>query len=198
LSKSTTKAKKLKAVANPKEAIRDLTKAKSPKAKEPIMKRPKGRPSDYSVEMATQICSRMAEGKSLRSICEADDMPDKSTVFRWLHAHEEFQDQYARAMAARTDAMAEELLEIADDGKNDTYTEDDGHKTVNHDHIQRSRLRVDTRKWLMARMAPKKYGDRVTNEMIGDKDNPLVNHHVVQVEFVEANGGPPANEEDQL
>ena len=160
--------------------------SKSPKAKKPDAAKSKGgRPSDYSVETATRLCSLMAEGKSLRSICEAADMPDKSTVFRWLNTHEEFQDQYARAMAARTDAMAEELLEIADDGKNDVTIED-GREVVNHEHIQRSRLRVDTRKWLMARMAPKKYGDRVTNELIGDKDNPLQNHHLVEVQFVSA------------
>jgi len=67
------------------------------------------RPSDYSPELTAVICARMAEGVSLRSICLADDMPDKATVFRWLAAHKEFRDQYARARECRADAMAEEI-----------------------------------------------------------------------------------------
>jgi hypothetical protein len=132
-----------------------------------------GRPSDYTPELATLICTLMVEGNSLRSICERDGMPDKSTVFRWLAAHRDFQDQYARAMYARADVYAEEIIEISDDGRNDTYTDDNGHEMTNHDVIARSRLRVDTRKWLMARMAPKKYGDRLTQVQAGDPENPV-------------------------
>ena len=73
------------------------------------------RPSPHSPDLTSVICARMAEGVSLRSICLADDMPDKATVFRWLAAHKEFRDQYARAREARADAMAEEILEISDD-----------------------------------------------------------------------------------
>jgi hypothetical protein len=127
----------------------------------------------YTPEMATLICSLMAEGSSLRSICERDGRPDKSTVFRWLAVRKDFQDQYARAMYARADVYAEEIIEISDDGRNDTYEDEDGHETTNHDVIAQSRLRVDTRKWLMARMAPRKYGDRVTQVQAGDPENPV-------------------------
>lgn len=58
------------------------------------------------------------------------------------------------------DRMAEEILQIADDGRNDTYEDADGHERTDSDVIQRSRLRVDTRKWLMSKLAPKKYGDK--------------------------------------
>jgi hypothetical protein len=87
-------------------------------------------------------------------------MPDARSVFRWLAANEDFRQQYARAREAQADFMAEEILQIADDGRNDTYQTDDG-EFVNHDVIARSRLRVDARKWLAAKMAPKKYGDKI-------------------------------------
>ncbi|KRR21895.1 hypothetical protein [Bradyrhizobium retamae] len=127
-----------------------------------------GRPSDYSPELVAVICARMAEGVSLRSICLADDMPDKATVFRWLAAHKEFRDQYARAREARADAMAEEILEISDDDSDDAITDPEtGATRINAEFVARSRLKVDTRKWLMARMAPKVYGDKVTQELQG-------------------------------
>lgn len=106
----------------------------------------KGRPSDYNEDIAAYICSEIASGRSLRSICDDDGMPNKATVFRWLSKHEIFRDQYARAQEDRTAAMAEDILEIADDeGIAD---------------VQRAKLRVDARKWLMSKMAPKKYGDK--------------------------------------
>ncbi|HCE6991259.1 TPA: hypothetical protein NOV39_001187 [Pseudomonas aeruginosa] len=72
-----------------------------------------------------------------------------------------------RAREAQADTLAEEILQIADDGSNDTYTDDEGRTHVDYDHISRSKLRVDARKWLASKMAPKKYGDRITNEHTG-------------------------------
>ena len=99
-----------------------------------------------------------------------------STVFLWIGKNEKFSEQYARAVESRTDYMSEEILEIADDGTNDYRTYEKDGKTVSavdHDHIQRSRLRVDTRKWLMAKMAPKKYGDFQRTEVTGKDGAPL-------------------------
>lgn len=112
-----------------------------------------GRPTDYSEEVAAHICSEIASGRSLRSVCEDEGMPDKSTVFRWLSKHETFRDQYARAQEDRTAAMAEDILEIADQ-----Y--DNAQDKVDVEHIQRAKLRIDARKWLMSKMAPKRYGDK--------------------------------------
>src|SRR4051794_16693229 len=75
-----------------------------------------------------------------------------------------------RARAAQADHFADEIIAIADDTSGD-WIERDGELMVNHEHIQRSRLRVDARKWLMARMAPKKYGDKVV--LAGDAENPM-------------------------
>ncbi|MHC2462104.1 terminase small subunit-like protein [Bradyrhizobium embrapense] len=143
------------------------------------------RPSDYSLELAALICDRMAEGESLRTICKAEDMPARSTVFLWLAAHKEFSDLYARATDARAHLLAEEILEISDDGRNDTYKDDDGHVITDHDVIARSRLRVDSRKWLAARLAPRKYGDRVLQEHTG-ADGGAIKQEVTRIELVAA------------
>jgi hypothetical protein len=115
----------------------------------------------YDPDMASCICVEIASGRSLRDICSKEGMPDKATVFRWLAAHEDFRDQYARAREAQADAMLEDILEIADDGMNDSYTDEEGNVRTNQDVIARSRLRVDARKWAMSKMAPKKYGDKL-------------------------------------
>lgn len=138
----------------------------------------RGRPSEYTAAIAAEICGRLANGESLREICASDDMPGKSTVFNWLAAHKEFVDQYARAREAQVEHWADEIVEIADDGTNDWIERQnsDGstYEAVNSDHINRSRLRVDARKWLMSKLAPKKYGDKITQEVTGANGAPLV------------------------
>lgn len=119
-----------------------------------------GRPSDYTVEMADRICSELSDGKSMRAVCSPGDMPDKATVFRWIRTNEEFRNQYARAKEESADALTDEMLDIADDTANDyTKTDEEGVK-LNPENIQRSRVRIDTRKWLASKLKPKKYGDR--------------------------------------
>jgi len=73
-----------------------------------------GRPTSYNDKIAEKICSLIAEGNSLRSICKRNEMPDKATVMRWLGVHREFSDQYARARESQADKLFEECLEIAD------------------------------------------------------------------------------------
>ncbi len=121
----------------------------------------KGRPSLYTEPLAAKICRRLAQGESLRAICADKAMPSAETVRRWLIDNEDFCAQYVRAREVQADRFAEEILEIADDASDDWSTDKDGKKTLDHEHVQRSRLRIDTRKWLMARMAPKKYGDKM-------------------------------------
>lgn len=128
-------------------------------------------PSEYSEETASRICAEIASGRSLRSICKDDDMPAASTVFLWLSKFPSFSEQYTHAREAQAEAMAEDILEIADDGTND-YTKKVGADgstadVLNGEHIQRSRLRVDARKWLMAKMAPKKYGEKLDLNVAG-------------------------------
>lgn len=125
-----------------------------------------GRHSEYTEEVADQICEQLASGKSLVAICKRDDMPSAATVFRWLASDQnaDFRDRYARAREAQADAIFDECLDIADDGSND-FMDEDG--KYNGDAVQRSRLRVDTRKWMAGKLAPKKYGDKLDVEQNG-------------------------------
>lgn len=108
--------------------------------------------------IADRICERLVEGESLRKVCLSDNMPAASTVFKWLASTEQFAEQYARAREAQADTLADEILDIADDGSNDYMGEDE---TYNGDAVQRSKLRVDARKWIAAKLKPKKYGDKI-------------------------------------
>ncbi|WP_336803603.1 ubiquitin carboxyl-hydrolase [Erwinia aphidicola] len=112
-----------------------------------------GRPSDYLPEVAADICSLLADGESLRKVCERPGMPDKATVFRWLAKHDEFRDQYAKATETRADAIFEEMFDIADEVAEEAAA------------VGKARLRIDTRKWALARMNPKKYGDKVSQDI---------------------------------
>jgi len=136
---------------------------------------PAGRPSKYSDALADKICEEIVQGKGIVSICESDDMPEPMTVFRWLNTKEDFCYKYTRAKELQAEKMADDILQIADDGSNDTYMtgEDGDEERVNHDHINRSRLRVDTRKWLMSHYAPKKYSDRIQQELSGKNGGPV-------------------------
>lgn len=135
-----------------------------------------GRPSIMTEEMREAICDAIAEGKTVREICAADDMPAERTIYATLARDEAFVQQYARAKAVQADRMAEELLEISDDASNDWMERNakEGEEsgwTLNGEHVQRSRLRVDSRKWLMSKMAPKKYGEKIQHT--GDGGGPL-------------------------
>jgi hypothetical protein len=125
-----------------------------------------GRPSEYSPELIDELCGRLCEGRSLRSICKDEGMPSTATVFRWLREHPEFQEQYARAKREGVEALVDEIPDIADDGSNDWMEKlnADGEQigwTLNGEHVQRSKLRIDARKWIAAKLAPKLYGEKV-------------------------------------
>lgn len=125
---------------------------------------PAGRPSSYTKKLGDLICQRMEAGETLRQICRDEGMPDRHTIFRWCEANEEFRTQYAQAREGLQDFWADEIVEISDDGTNDYMAVkrgDDEVEVVNHEHISRSKLRTDTRKWLMSKLAPKKYGDKL-------------------------------------
>lgn len=124
------------------------------------------RPSDYTDSLAVEICGQLASGRPLTKICRSEEMPDVSTVYRWLQAHAQFRDRYARARDDQADTLADEIVEISDDGSNDTYVTEQGLQ-VNQDVIARSRLRVDARKWVAAKLKPKKYGELIKQEHSG-------------------------------
>ena len=120
--------------------------------------------AQFSEERFDEICERIAEGESLREICTDEDMPSKTTVFKWLSQSQELADQYARAREEQADLIFDEILGIADDARNDWMErngQDDAGYQANGEHIQRSRLRIDARKWMAGKLRPKVYGDKL-------------------------------------
>lgn len=137
------------------------------------------RPSKFSQDLADSICEIIANGESLRSICANEEMPARSTVFKWLSERPEFADQYARAREAQADAIFDDILDIADDGSNDWMERigEEGRSIgwrENGEALRRSVLRVDARKWMAGKLKPKKYGDKLN--LTGDKDDPIHIH----------------------
>lgn len=131
-----------------------------------------GRPSTYTQELADQICAELAEGKSLRTVCAAKGMPALSSIFKWMREHEEFSKQYASAKQEAADALADEVLYISDTpmmGEVRTIKPDGTIEIKQDEMLGHRRLQIDTRKWLMAKMKPKLYGDKVDVTSDGEK-----------------------------
>jgi hypothetical protein len=136
----------------------------------------KGRPSTYTPEVAALICERLAAGESLRAICRDAGMPPESTVRGWvLDNVQGFYAQYARARGIGLDVLAEETLAIADTPMEGVRREEssDGYKEVHEDMLGHRKLQVDTRKWLLSKLAPKKYGERTAMELTGADGGPV-------------------------
>lgn len=125
------------------------------------------RPSNYTQALAAKICGELAMGRPLVRICREEDMPAVSTVYLWLTQKPDFLDMYTRAREDQADTMADELIDIADDVTGDPA---------------RDRLRLDARKWVAAKLKPRKYGDKVA--VGGADDLPPIQAKVI-VEFTD-------------
>jgi hypothetical protein len=130
-----------------------------------------GRPTKYTQELADLICEKVATHTfGLRRLTDMfPEMPVVDTIYQWRYKNKDFSDQYAQAKQAQADLLAEECLSIADDCQNDYMaslnpeTLNEGYK-LNGEHVNRSRLRIDTRKFLAAKLLPKIYGDNKKDE----------------------------------
>jgi hypothetical protein len=128
-------------------------------------------------EKKDEFVRLIADGLAWRAICK--ELQTSSATFRaWLIEDEEFRKRYTHATDERADAIFEDMLDIADDGTRDYDVNEDGGVVVNHDHIARARLRVDTRKFMLAKMKPKVYGDKL--ELAGDPDRPVTTNLIVK------------------
>lgn len=107
------------------------------------------------------VCKEIEKGKALRNVLKDDNMPSTSTFYEWLDIYPEKAKQYARATEVRAEAIFDDILSIADENANDTYVNDQGIEVTNNDVIQRSRLRIDARKWVLAKLNPKKFGEKL-------------------------------------
>lgn len=113
----------------------------------------------FTQEVFDKICLRIANGESLRKICKDDDMPNLTTVWKWLNNNPELDKQYMRAREEQAETLVDEMIDIADYKKDDTYLDENGKEVINQEVIARSRLRVDARKWVASKLKPKKFGD---------------------------------------
>lgn len=168
-----------------------MAKPKNPKAEEPITsditevsgeafkaaveaardKNTFGRPTCMTPEIVAAICIRMADGQTITSICRDVGMPNVRTVRRWKNEHKEFAELYKAAHDALVENWADELVDIADDSTNDFIerTKRDGSTELafNPEAVQRAKLRVDVRKWLLSKLLQDRYGDKV---VVGGND----------------------------
>lgn len=122
----------------------------------------------FTQALFDKICDELADGKSLRSVCEKKSMPDRKTFNRWRQSTVELQQQYDRACLDREEAYFEQIIDIADAATDQA----------------KARNQIDARKWTLARMNRKKFGDHVTEELTGPNGGPL------QIERVRLNMKP--------
>lgn len=118
------------------------------------------RPLEYTKEMGDYICELVATTThGLFKLTRLyPTLPDKTTINRWRLRVPAFNTQYAQAKLRQADILAEECLEIADDSERDTIVNEDGKEVCDIEYVNRCRLRIDTRKWLAAKLLPRQYG----------------------------------------
>lgn len=126
----------------------------------------------HSPKTAEDVLKDISDGMSVPDAAKNNGV-SPGLIYQWANGSrtapiDGFADHYARAMSVRADMMAQEILDISDDDSLDIGFDDEGKPFVKGENIQRSKLKVDTRKWLMAKMQPKKYGDKITNEHTGE------------------------------
>lgn len=126
-----------------------------------------GRPSIYSEELAREICDKIRKGLSLREIEKCEGMPSTFTIWNWLDTKPEFSSQYAKAKTEQAELLADEIVAIADE-----EMPRDAQGKIDPAAVNQARLRVDARKWVAAKLLPKKYGESQT--LRGDAENPLI------------------------
>ncbi len=122
----------------------------------------------YSEEEIKKVFEKILldieKGEPLRQILKKENMPSSQTFFKWLEKDEDKSKLYAHSCGKRADAIFDEIIQIADDATNDFMTITKGDATYNVENkefVNRSRLRVDARKWIVSKLNPKKYGDKV-------------------------------------
>lgn len=160
---------KAKAAPKPKKTKATVEKAVASAVVGPAKEAPpakRGRPTKYTKAIADEICNRMHHGETLNKICRDEHMPGRRTVIDWRFQDiDGFSATYARAREALLDYWEDETVDVADDGTNDYYrkTTKDGEEVLafNKENVERSKLRVDTRKWMLSKLNQKRFGDKI-------------------------------------
>jgi len=120
-----------------------------------------------SAALCERILDAIAEGKSLRESCDKENLAPGNWI-NWINSDKQLFEQYAHAREVRAELLFDEMLDIADETSSDTIIDDNGNEKANSEWIARSRLRVDTRKWALSKMLPKKYGDKLEVDNKGE------------------------------
>lgn len=145
----------------PKKRTRRVAEPDNP---EPKKRKTPGGVSLYTTELAEEICRRLSDGESLRRICRSDGMPTWQTVLNWVRARKDFAVKYREARELQCEVWADEIVDISDDGTND-YVETKHGPKFNRESFERSRLRVDSRKWLLSKRLRGVYGDKTEHAL---------------------------------
>lgn len=119
------------------------------------------------------ILQDIEHGYSLRTVLKNGDNPSSRTFYKWLEADEEKVKQYVRACEARADEIFEDILDIADDSSGDSKELEDGKKVFDGEFAARSRIKIDARKWMLGKMNPKKYSDKINLKVEDDRDKTI-------------------------
>jgi len=145
------------------------------------MTQARGRPSIYSEALVKELCIQLMLGDTLTAICKREGMPSINTVARWLadNEHESFWESYARAREIQAELMGDRMRDVAADASNDTYVDETGRVCANHAAVSRSRLIIETDKWLMSKLYSKRYGERVTQEHTGTVEITAITRTIV-------------------
>lgn len=147
-----------------------------------------GRPVEWTKERIDQKCTEIfllmeTEGLSIRKILQRSDMPSNKEFCRWIKKNEDLSKHYARAREERAEFIFDEILEIADNSNADAWIDDAGQTKIDGEAIQRSKLKIDARKWMLGKMQPKKYGDKMDVTSGGEAIKNNVS--AIQVQFVD-------------
>jgi len=126
-----------------------------------LVKGKMGRPTLYTEALAFRICEKVAACEAVHQFAGKDGIPNEATIYRWLNEHKDFCENYTRARERQADRMVAECREIADTDKEKMGA------------VERDRLRVMVRQWGAERMAPKKYGARLKQEVSGPNEGPI-------------------------
>lgn len=151
-----------------------MTKRKDPKDKPVKEPKKRGKPTVWTKERIAEYKKKVLhdvaiKGLSLVRISKLEGYPSRRVIHEWLLNDSEFSNNYARACELRAEILAEQILDICDSTSEDIVTDENGNPIINHNVINRDRLRIDARKWLLSKMMPKKYGDKLDVTTDGDK-----------------------------
>jgi hypothetical protein len=137
----------------------------------------RGQRVPYSRDLADTLLERLGAGETMSDICRDPAMPARSSVMRWISEDKDgFGRLYEVAREMQAHELAESILTISDDGRNDWMLKNAAHDAgwvANGENVQRSRLRVDARKWIVSKILPKQYGDVTRNELSGPVGGPI-------------------------